>query len=418
MGVLIVLITFRNQQHIVYSRQQRVALDAVDVVRGFTNGKIIAMETTARLVNPAMTSQKERERILNYLFSPHEAFRQLVLFDSKKQRIAEISRLSQVISPEFLSDQILDELFVRAKQGMRYISNVFVDRRTREPMVVIGVSIEDAFGDFQGVLAADVNLKFIWDLVENISIGKTGEAYVVDRQGKLIAYSDISRVLQGENIRNIKIVNEFINNPISLDKDQVDIFTGIQGTIVTGSYVSLMEPDFAVVTEQSIMEAYQTVIQFWIFFIVFTIIMWGCVVLISIRLARHLSVPLVTLMNIAVRIAGGERGLNAEVRGPVEIARMAHAFNSMTTQLNEVIENLEHQSKYLEITVQKYVAYMAEVGKGKLDTFLTIEEKEDKTTDPLIILGYQLNDSTLNLDKKMKQIQETTDKLRKNEEKL
>jgi signal transduction histidine kinase len=416
MGVVVVLISFRNQQRIVFSQQQLVAHDAGDTVRDFINEKIIAMETTARLVNPATTSPKEQKRALNYLFGPHVTFRQLVLINSKKQRVEEISRLSQAGSPQILNEEIWNELFARAEQGKRYISEVCVDRRTREPMVVIGVPVNDVFGDFQGVLAADVNLKFMWDLVENIAIGKTGVAYVVDRKGKLIAYGDISRVLQGENISNINIVNEFINNPVSVDKAQVDIFNGIQGTMVIGSYVSLMEPDFAVVTEQSIMEAYQTVIRFWVLFLVFAIIMWGMIVWISIRLARRLSVPLVSLMNIAVRIAGGERGLHAEVSGPVEIAAMANAFNSMTAQLNEVIESLERRSEYLQATVQKYVAYMERVGSGKLDTFLTIEEKEGETDDPLIILGQQLNDTTLNLNRKIRQIEETTEKLKMKEE--
>ena len=47
-----------------------------------------------------------------------------------------------------------------------------------------------------GVTVAEVNLKFIWDVVSQIKVGKAGLAYVVDRNGALIAHPDISLVLQ------------------------------------------------------------------------------------------------------------------------------------------------------------------------------------------------------------------------------
>ena len=52
-----------------------------------------------------------------------------------------------------------------------------------------------------------------------------------------------------------------IFKPGSLNEDQVYRFTGISGTPVIGSYVSPGEPDFAVVTEQSVYEAYQSLIR-------------------------------------------------------------------------------------------------------------------------------------------------------------
>ena len=85
MGVVVVLITFQNQQRFIFSLHQIVAHNAADIVRDFINEKIIAMETTARLVNPAATSHKEQERALNYLFNPYLSFRQLILINLKNK---------------------------------------------------------------------------------------------------------------------------------------------------------------------------------------------------------------------------------------------------------------------------------------------------------------------------------------------
>ena len=63
----------------------------------------------------------------------------------------------------------------------------------------------------------------MWDLVDQLKVGKTGYAYVVDNQGNLIAFGDTARVLAGENVKQIGEVREFVNNPSA----SADITPGI-----------------------------------------------------------------------------------------------------------------------------------------------------------------------------------------------
>ena len=78
-------------------------------------------------------------------------------------------------------------------------------------MMLMAVPVKDVFGDFRGaLLIAELNLKFMWDLVDGIKIGDRGFAYVVDRQGNLIAFGDISRVLKRENLAYLSEVNQFV----------------------------------------------------------------------------------------------------------------------------------------------------------------------------------------------------------------
>ena len=51
-------------------------------------------------------------------------------------------------------------------------------------------------GDRRPVTVAEVNLKFIWDVVSRIKIGDKGKAYVVDADGYLMADPDIGLVLR------------------------------------------------------------------------------------------------------------------------------------------------------------------------------------------------------------------------------
>jgi hypothetical protein len=51
-------------------------------------------------------------------------------------------------------------------------------------------------GNAGPVTVADVNLKFMWDVISRIKIGEKGKAYVVDSEGYLIADPDIGLVLR------------------------------------------------------------------------------------------------------------------------------------------------------------------------------------------------------------------------------
>jgi signal transduction histidine kinase/HAMP domain-containing protein len=418
-GIVGIVLAFQTQKNSIFSNQRLIAQNAINTIRAFIEEKFIAMETTARLVNPAVTPGEEQDRIFNHLFGFQPAFRQLILLNSKRQKTTGVSRLSREASEE-LAGRFENDLFAQGMRGERYIGQVYVDKITSEPMVIMAVPVKDVFGDFQGVLIAEVNLKFMWDLVESIKIGKSGLAYVVDSGGKLIAFGDISRVLRGENIGNLKVVHDFIENPVSVDGATVKEFAGINGRTVLGNYVSLQVPNWAVVTELPVAEAYQTLIQIMVASVGIILIMAVLIGWISIRLARRLSVPLVNLMKTAMRIAGGEIELQAEVSGPTEISNMASAFNSMTARLREVIGRVEQRSRHLEETVRKYVDYMAEVGKGRLNSRLVVEGEtdDDGQNTPLVILGRQLNETTSKLQEMIERIQDTTNRLKKHEEKL
>ena len=47
------------------------------------------------------------------------------------------------------------------------------------------------------IVVAEINLKLIWIVVSEIRVGRSGQAFVVDQTGRLIAHPDISKVLQG-----------------------------------------------------------------------------------------------------------------------------------------------------------------------------------------------------------------------------
>ncbi len=334
----------RSNRLTMSSQQQIIAKETARTVGAFIQDKIGILDTAAQVTHPIESSRATQQQIVNSILSMQPAFRQVVLLDEQGQQLVWASRLYRSASG-VLTDKLPVDVVEKIRQGENYIGPVSIDSSTSEPLSVFAIPVKDVFGKFQGVLVAEVNFKFMWELMDQIKVGQNGYAYVVDDQGRLIAYKDTARVLGDNDLsaKKIKKVDDFLNHQTSPDMAEVETFTGINGTRVVGTYVPLGAPAWAVVTEVPWEEAFQPINQIMLWSSIITLSMGILAGWIGFLLARWLSVPLVDLMKTANRIAEGETELQAAVKGPREVAGMATAFNRMTNQLRQTLGHLEQR---------------------------------------------------------------------------
>ena len=122
--------------------------------------------------------------------------------------------------------------------------------------MTIALPIEQFKRNIIGVLQAEVNLKYVWDVVSEIRPGKAGYAYAVTRSGDLIAHPDISLVLQQRNVSQldqVKITFQAQTNP---DKAKALVAHNLQGAPVISSFAIIPSLDWAVFIERPVDEAY------------------------------------------------------------------------------------------------------------------------------------------------------------------
>ncbi len=346
-----------TQQEAAAGKLQLIAKGAGQQVSNFIQDKFSIMATTARLTNLMKLVTSDQQQVLGGLLGRDPAFHQVAVLNSQDQEIAQESRLSQQAAGS-LADQLSGEMLDQVRHGQQAISAVHVDPNTSEPTVLLATPVINAVGDFQGTLAAEVNLKFMWNLVDQLEVGETGVTYVVDKQGNLLAFRDTARVLHGDNVSNLIQVREYLTgSPIA---SFLDLTTGIQGLPVVGAYASLGTPDWAVITELPWNEAYRSAIQNVLAAVAILVVMAIMAGLVGIYLARRLTVPLVNLTDTASRISVGEMELQAITAGPREVGALAQAFNSMTTRLRDLIDTLEVRVEMRTAQVQA----SADVGRA------------------------------------------------------
>jgi PAS domain S-box-containing protein len=332
---------FQTEQAGISNQQKLIAQDAANAVKDFIEKKFDFLASAGRIGEIATAGQETQKLILNKLLGFEPAFRQLALFNLQEQELAAVSRFSGTAASQ-LKDRMGADILFQAGQAQKKMSLVYIDEVTSEPLAVMTVPVTDSLGDLKGILMAEVNLKSIWDLVGGLNIGETGLAYVVNRQGDLIAFGDVSRVLKGENLIQLKEVSGFVNNGTST-KNGVGITKGITGNYVVTSYVALGTPDWAVVVEMPVWEAYKNVIEQFILSLLILLLNVILAVLAGSYLSRKITGPIIELRNAAEKIGKGDLAAQINIESKNEIGQTAEAFNKMAAELRELHRGFEEK---------------------------------------------------------------------------
>ncbi len=92
-------------------------------------------------------------------------------------------------------DRLLGECGIRAHaEGDALLRPGVFERPGSQPQMTIAVAEPSR----RGVVVAEIDLSFVGDVVNSLSIGTAGYAYAVDPRGVLITHQDIDLVLRGD----------------------------------------------------------------------------------------------------------------------------------------------------------------------------------------------------------------------------
>ena len=232
--------------------------------------------------------------------------------------------------------------FLQGRQGRSYFGPVYLVRGS-EPHVTIAVPIEPFAGNVIGVLVAQVNLRYINEVVSNIKVGKAGYAYVVTRPGDLIAHPDVSLVLQARNVAQFSHVKTAFQSSANAAKPSATMTHNFQGLKVLSSYALIPGLNWAVFVELPVKEARAQIYASIFRTSTLLLLGLGMALLASLFVARRVVRPLETLRKGVERIGGGDMSLRLVLETGDEIEILAEEFNKMTQNLRQAYAGLERK---------------------------------------------------------------------------
>ena len=232
-----------------------------------------------------------------------------------------------------------DPKFTDAVANKVYYGPVYF-RRKSEPYMTLSLAgtRKDA-----GVSIAEVNLKLIRELVSQIKVGASGQAYVVDAQGRLISHPDISLVLRNTDMSKLAQVQAAQARGADTAPDALQGSLNIQGQEVLTASAPIAPLGWTMFVELPVKEAYASLYQALQQLAIVLLAASIFAVLAGIFLARRMVVPIQALRTGAARVGSGDFGQRISIRTGDELEGLADQFNDMGARLQESYADLEHK---------------------------------------------------------------------------
>jgi signal transduction histidine kinase len=264
------------------------------------------------------------------------AITELAQLDAAGREQLRVSRLAMDVIGSG-TDYSKEAKFTEAVAHKIYYGPVYF-RRESEPYMTLAMAgtRRDA-----GVSVAEVNLKFIWDVVSQIKVGEHGQAYVIDAESRLIAYPDISQVLRNTDMSRLAQVQAARAGASGLAADDVQVAQDLRGRPVLTAYAPVPPLNWLVFVELPRAEAYAPLYGSIERSGLLLLAALAFAVVAGLALARRMVGPIQALRAGAVRLGGGDLSQRISIKTGDELEGLADQFNEMAGRLQESYADLE-----------------------------------------------------------------------------
>ncbi len=320
--------------------QMEVASQTALRIQNFIDGKIERLQDAAVAMSLYPMGSKEQQLLGVLLIKNDIAFDKVAILDDRGMEMFKFSEM-QVYSQSDLRDQRASPAFQEILKSRYYISAVHTSDHA-EPYVTMAVPLTGESRTVIGALIVEVNLKFLWEVIESGTFGTAGYSYLIDERGRLIAHRDPSLVLRGLDLRQIPKVQHLLRSH-SKDPEPAQEGPGIMGKRVLSTYAALPELGWGVIVEEPVEIALADLGQLhrYALLLLGVGLMVGAVIIVWV--SRRITQPIQRLRKDVEKVRNGRLDHRTDIKTGDEIEELAEDFNSMTEALQNSYATLEQQ---------------------------------------------------------------------------
>ncbi len=349
-GALLIYLSFLAQRDAIARTQSEIARRAALEVSASLETIEQSLIVLAQTGGLADLNSDDQRRALTRLAETLRTLDELTYVDALGRERVKVSPYHTFTASE-LGVQSNADGFRQAMRGKRYLSDVSFSAYSGQPVVSLAIPISDLRQETVGVLMAQVNFRQIWNTVTGLQVGRAGYAYVVDEQGRLIAYRDISLALRHEDQSQSPTVAAFLQgHPATAE------YRGLTGAAVLGAQTPIDDTPWAVVVELPADEAYADLYRMTWFL---GALLVGAIVAAAATgryLAGYIVRPIQVLQSGAATIGRGDLDHTINLQTGDEIQTLAEAFNTMARNLRASQAEIERWNRQLEALVEERTA--------------------------------------------------------------
>jgi adenylate cyclase len=350
---------YRDQRDNLSSRLRAEANSAAGQIQAFLDGVRAQMDWTVQL--PWLVGLDDRHRFdALRLLRQAPAITEVTLVDGKGIERLHVSRTDPDVAMSGV-DHSTDPAVVGARAAHVWFGPLTLHRGS-EPFMTVAVA---GARPSAGVTIAEINLKLIWDVISAIHIGKTGEAFVLDGVGRLVAHPDISLVLRGANNAAIAPLGALQKAAAAQENEIVSGFNAGNRPVLAAA-ARIPGPDWTAFVEQPTAEAYGPIrAALWRTGL---LLIAGSAFALALAylLARRMAGPIRQLEEGAARIGAGRFDHQIDLRTGDELEGLASRFNAMAGELAVSQERAERIGRLKRFLAPQIAELVENVGQENL----------------------------------------------------
>lgn len=328
---------------------KRISTSVYDYIKEFED-ELWTLDTASQLSSLTANQQKA---IFTKTISREDGFANLTLLDKTGSEKLQYSRLRGVVTSN-LGKRINYAEFTNPFQtGQSYYSPIRFDDVLGEPLMTLSIPTINTKNQTDGVLAADVRLKKVWDLIADIQLGQGERVYIVDDKGKVVAHKDPSVVFRGTtiNLSSEGQTKGLEGKNVILAKDTISL--GSQ------KLYAIAEID----SNQAFSLTYNTIV------IIASLTIFSCFLAgaFIIFMLKKIIIPIESLEKTAQAIAAGDLDRRAKVYSLDEIGRLAVSFNETSRTIKQMYDQIEEKVKQQTAELSIKVNELANANTSLMD---------------------------------------------------
>ena len=321
--------------------QSELALVTGERIRNFVNRKIERFSDNAAALSLYPLGSKEQQLLLGLLVKNDSSFSEASVMDVGGKEVLKVSD-RKVFFPSDLTDQGESRKFTKALKGEDFISGVHTSSRA-QPYITLAIPIWGGAQSVIGVVSAEADLSFLWEVIGKIRFGAAGYAYLVDDRGNLIAHKDTTLVLKQMDLRQVDGVQKFLRNRKGPDFAPANEGRGLSGGRVLVTYAPVPELGWSVILEEPVETALanvEVVKRSAVIFLLVGLLIGAAVIA---WVSQKITSPIQRLRRDVATIGNGNLEHRAQIRTGDEIEELANEFNKMTGALQNSYATLEQK---------------------------------------------------------------------------
>jgi signal transduction histidine kinase/CheY-like chemotaxis protein len=335
-GLIDIWFTFRDHRAALYRVQKEQAISAASKITEFIReieaqlGWMTHLSWDATPLDQALLDGRR-------LLRQAPAIAELALIDSQGRERLRIARQAMDV-PDSKTDHSKEDKFKKAVADRVYYGPVYF---WRDSVPFMTIAMKAVRGD--AVSIAEVNLTHIWEVVNQIRVGRGGRAYVVDARGRLIAHPEISLVLRYTDFSELEQVQSARVAGKAREAEDARIVRDVRGKRVLAAYATAAPLNWLVLVELPEHEADAPLNTAIVRIVIVLLAGLALALLAALLLARLMVEPVRALADGAARIGAGQLDYRIEVSSGDELGALGDQLNDMAAKLQTSYATLERK---------------------------------------------------------------------------